>query len=111
MHKIIATGVILVGAGAAVIGCSSSASGGTVTGYAYTPPSVQSVDTSCSYWSGSKSLGYCLDYQTAQEPAPQECKLTYKDSSGATGTTDLNVDEAACKSYIGRTWPLDGGSQ
>jgi hypothetical protein len=95
---------------AAVAACSSGPSSGKVTAWSWTPPTVQSVDTSCSmmsYPGKNGGVAYCMDYNTAQEPEPQVCKLTFA-SGGESGTADLNVGEAACKAFLGQQWPPGG---
>ena len=87
------------------VGCSASS--GTVTAWKWTPPAVQTVDTSCSWWSGSGSSRYCAQYNTALVSGPQVCTLTY--SGGAeTGTATLNISEADCRSYLGQHYPPGG---
>ena len=94
---------------AAVMLAGCSASSGTVTAWTWTPPVVQTVDTSCSWWSGSGGSRYCADWNTAQVPGPQVCTLKYS-NGGSTGTVTLNVSEAGCKGYLGQHWPPGGST-
>lgn len=112
MIKVIAAAALLA-AVPVLTACGGPAQTGTVRSYTYKPPGVQTVATSCSWWSsggsskyGSSGSGYCLDENTAQEPDPQDCELTL--SSGA--RVRLDVTEAQCKAYLGRHWPLSGGA-
>lgn len=93
---------------ALIAACSGPAQQGKVTRWQYQPPQSQTVDTSCSWWSGSstKTSGsaYCLSENTAVEPEPQQCTLTL--SSGA--TVDLNVGQPQCRAYLGQQWPIGG---
>lgn len=100
---------VLAGALVALLGaCSGPAQQGKVTRWQYLPPTSQQVNTSCAYWSGSggkySSSAYCLDYNTAVEPEPQQCTLTL--SSGA--REDLDVSVTQCRAYVGRQWPIGG---
>ena len=88
-------------------GCGSGPSSGTVTAWTWMPPTVQTVDMSCAIWSGSKTSSICLDYNTAQMPDPQVCKLTFT-SDGKSGTASLNVGEAQCRAFLGQHWPPGG---
>lgn len=102
----------IVPAAVLVAACSSSPSSGKVTAWTWTPPTVQSVNTSCSmmsYPGKNGGVAYCLSYDTAQEPEPQVCKLTFT-SGGQSGTASLNVSEAQCKAFLGQHWPLGGTS-
>lgn len=111
--RLVASAAAALAAGAAAVGCSASTTG-TVTAWTYTPPTVQTVDTGCSWWSGSSSSkyssssgsSYCLDEDTAQEPMPQVCQLAL--SSGA--TFKLDVGQEPCKSYLGQHWPIGGST-
>jgi hypothetical protein len=109
----------------ALAACGGPAQQGKVTGWSYQPPSVQSVDVSCSWWSASgsgssygsssgryagssfsgSSSNYCLDWNTADEPKPQVCTL--KLSTGA--AVRLDLPEQACRGYLGQQYPPAGG--
>jgi hypothetical protein len=92
--------------------CSSGPSSGKVTAWSWEPPTVQTVNTSCnimSYPGKNGGMAYCLSYSTAQEPEPQDCKLTFT-SGGQSGTANLNVGEAQCKAFLGSHWPPSGAS-
>ena len=103
----LATAVAAVAGGALLAGCSASS--GTVTAWSWTPPVVQTVDTSCSWWSGTKQSGYCAEWNTVQVAGPQNCKLTFT-SAGKTGTTVLDVGETQCMAFLGQHWPPGGTS-
>jgi hypothetical protein len=94
-------------AAAVLAACSSAPTSGKVTAWTWTPPTVQTVNVSCEFWSGQQGSGYCLDWNTAQLPKPQDCALTFT-SSGATGKTDLNVGETECRAFLGQHWPIGG---
>jgi len=91
--------------------CSGPPQEGTVTGWKWSPPSVQTVDTQCDLWSGTggknsnSGSSYCLSWNTKTEPFPQVCTLRL--SSGA--TLKLAISERACKAMLGTQWPVGGG--
>lgn len=94
-------------AAAAVLVTGCSASSGTVTAWKWTPPAVQTVDTSCNWWSGSGSSRYCAEWNTAQVAGPQVCTLTFSDG-GSAGTVTLNISKADCRGFLGQHYPPGG---
>lgn len=92
---------------AALAACSGPAQQGKVTGWQWSPPSVQTVNTTCDWWSGGHktSSSYCLSWNTRTLPFPQICTLRL--SSGA--FVKLAVAEADCKGMLGSHWPIGGG--
>lgn len=112
----IAAAAVLLGAAGLLAACSGPPHQGKVVRWQYRPPSDQSVDVSCDIYMGTGSSSrvtgsstgnlYCLDWNTATEPAPQDCHLTL--SSGA--TEDLDVSAAECRSYLGQQWPVGGSA-
>ena len=103
----IAAAAALVAAVPVITACSGPAQQGKVTGWQYSPPSVQTVNTSCTWWSGGtkSSSSYCLSWNTKTLPFPQVCTLHL--SSGAYVKTA--VAEAQCKAMLGSHWPVGGG--